>query len=65
VIEAYTCKLQLGALTFGGMAERLATLGFVATDIADVMRRPLDGRLWQFDLMFERAGGLVGEPRYK
>jgi FkbM family methyltransferase len=65
VIEAYTCKLQPGALTFGELAECLAGLGFVATDIADIMRRPIDGRWWQCDLLFERAGWLVGEPRYK
>jgi FkbM family methyltransferase len=65
VIESYTCQLQSGAMTFGELAGRLNTEGFCVTDIADIMRRPLDGRLWQFDLCFERTGGIVGEPRYK
>ena len=65
VIEAYTCQLQADALRFWELCRDMCGMGFTPTDVADVMRRPLDGRLWQFDLCFERTGGLVGEPRYK
>jgi FkbM family methyltransferase len=66
VIEAYTCTLQPGAWRFWDLCDSMAIYGFAPTDMADVMRRPLDGRLWQMDLCFERASAPhVGECRYK
>jgi len=66
VIEAYTCVLQPGAMRFWELCALLEGKGFVPTDMAEPMWRPLDGRLWQFDLCFERASAPhVGEGRYK
>lgn len=66
VVEAYTCVLQRGALTFWELCEFLGARGFSPTDIADVMRRPLDGRWWQMDMLFERSSAeMVGLPRYR
>lgn len=66
VIEAYTCTLQVGAWRFWELCHYLEGRGFVPTDMADPMWRPLDGRLWQLDLTFELADAPhVGECRYK
>ncbi len=66
VIEAYTCTLQPGALRFWELCALLEAKGFVPTDMAEPMWRPLDGRLWQFDMCFERASAPhVGEGRYR
>jgi len=65
VVEVYACKLQPGALHFWELCSALHLWGFLPTAICDVMERPIDGRLWQFDMLFERKGGLVGVPRYK
>jgi FkbM family methyltransferase len=66
IIEAYTCTLQPGAVRFWELCQYMAFAGFTCTDMADPMRRPLDGRLWQLDLCFERTDApMVGEARYK
>ena len=66
IIEAYTCTLQPGAVRFWELCQYMAFAGFTCTDMADPMRRPLDGRLWQFDLAFERSDApMVGESRFK
>jgi len=66
VIEAYTCTLQPGAWRFWELCQYLEGFGFVPTDVADVMRRPLDGRWWQCDMAWERASAPhVGEGRYR
>lgn len=66
VIEAYTCTLQPGAFRFWELCRYLEERGFLPTDMADPMWRPLDGRLWQTDLAFERADvPQVGEGRYR
>lgn len=55
VIEAYNFELRPGALTFQGLCEFLADRGFKVLDLVDIMRRPGDRALWQFDLVFARA----------
>lgn len=66
IIEAYTCTLQPGAVRFWELCQYMAFAGFTCTDMADIMRRPLDGRAWQLDLAFERTDApMVGEARYK
>lgn len=66
IIEAYTCTLQPGAVRFWELCQYMAFQGFTCTDMADPMRRPLDGRLWQWDLLWERSDApMVGEARYK
>jgi FkbM family methyltransferase len=66
IIEAYTCTLQPGAVRFWELCQYMAFAGFTCTDMADPMRRELDGRWWQADFLFERSDApMVGEPRYK
>lgn len=68
VIEAYACKLQAAALRFWELCFMLAARPetFIPTDMADPMWRPLDGRLWQMDFLFERASEpMVGLGRYR
>jgi FkbM family methyltransferase len=66
VIEAYTCTLQPRALRFWELCRDLTRAGFAMTDLANPLRRPLDGRLWQFDGLWERAyAPLVGVARYR
>ena len=52
VVEAYNFELTPGTLRFHEMCTFLETRGLRCVDLVDVMRRPEDGALWQFDLMF-------------
>ena len=55
VVEAYNFELAPGVLTFSDMCRYLGDRGFRPLDLVDVMRRPSDAALWQFDLVFARA----------
>jgi FkbM family methyltransferase len=52
VIETYNFELRPGSLRFHEMCGYLEDRGFACIDIADVLYRPKDGVLWQFDLFF-------------
>ena len=52
VIEAYNFSLVPGCLRFHELCAWLETRGFRCCDLADPMRRPTDGALWQMDLAF-------------
>ncbi len=55
IIEAYNFKLTDGSLRFHELCAWLEARGFRCCDLADPMRRPGDGALWQMDLAFARA----------
>lgn len=55
VIEAYNFALVPGCLRFHELCAWLELRGFRCCDLADPMRRPSDGVLWQMDLAFARA----------
>ncbi len=55
VIEAYNFTLTPGCLRFHELCAWLETRGFRCCDLADPMRRPKDGALWQVDLAFAPA----------
>jgi FkbM family methyltransferase len=55
VIEAYNFPLTTGCLRFPELCAWLEARGFRCLDLADPMRRPRDGALWQMDLAFARA----------
>lgn len=55
VIEAYNFSLTPGCLRFHELCAWLEARGFRCCDLADAMRRPRDGTLWQMDLAFARA----------
>ncbi len=55
VIEGYNFKLRPGCLRFHELCDYLEQRGFRCFDLVDVLRRPSDGALWQFDLFFVRA----------
>jgi FkbM family methyltransferase len=55
VVEAYNFTLVPGCLRFHELCAWLERRGFRCVDLADPMRRPGDGALWQMDLAFIRA----------
>ena len=55
VIEAYNFQLTPACLRFHELCAWLAARGFRCLDLADPMRRPRDGALWQMDLAFART----------
>lgn len=52
IIEAYNFTLTPGCLRFHELCAWLEPRGFRCCDLADPMRRPDDGALWQMDLAF-------------
>ena len=52
VIESYNFDISPDCLRFPQFCAHLEDLGFRCIDICDVLRRPGDGCLWQFDLFF-------------
>ncbi len=52
VIEAYNFTLAPNCLRFHELCAWLESRGFRCCDLADPMRRPTDGALWQMDLAF-------------
>jgi len=59
VIEAYNFPLQAGCLRFHELCAWLEERGFRCCDLADPMRRPSDGTLWQMDLSFAPANSPI------
>jgi FkbM family methyltransferase len=55
IIEAYNFTLTPGCLRFPELCAWLEARGFRCCDLADPLRRPGDGVLWQMDLVFARA----------
>lgn len=55
IIEAYNFELRPGVLTFPDLIRHMEGLGFRVLDLVDVMRRPADAALWQFDVVFARS----------
>lgn len=55
IIEAYNFTLGPGSLRFHELCAWLEARGFRCCDLADPMRRPHDGTLWQMDLAFAPA----------
>jgi FkbM family methyltransferase len=59
VMEVYNYRHTPGTLLFHEMCAMLDGLGFRCFGLADPMRRPLDGALWQFDLFFARKDNAI------
>ena len=55
LIEAYNFPIHPDALMFADLCHWLGDRGFRPFDLVDVMRRPVDRALWQFDMVFLRA----------
>lgn len=55
IIEAYNFTLTSGCLRFHELCAWLERRDFRCCDLADPMRRPADGTLWQMDLAFART----------
>lgn len=65
IIEAYNFELIPGCLRFHELCAWLEARGFRCCDLADPMRRPGDGALWQLDLAFAPATSpLFASNRY-
>lgn len=65
IIEAYAFTLVPGAPRFPELCLWLEDRGFRCCDLADPMRRPSDGVLWQMDLAFARSSSpFFAHPRY-
>jgi FkbM family methyltransferase len=66
VIEAYNFQLTPDCLRFPELCAWLEARGFRCCDLADPMRRPGDGALWQMDLAFAPATSpLFASNRYE
>ena len=66
IIEAYNFRLGPEALRFPELCAWLEPRGFRCCDLADPMRRPKDGVLWQVDLVFAPATSPVfASDRYE
>jgi hypothetical protein len=66
VIESYNFQLTPGCLRFHELCAWLEARGFRCCDLADPMRRPRDGALWQVDLAFAPATSpLFSSNRYE
>jgi FkbM family methyltransferase len=61
IIESYNFDLQPGSLRFPDMCRYMEDRGFRCIDLVDVLHRPLDQALWQFDLFFAPGG----RPEFK
>lgn len=55
IIESYNFALTPDCLRFHELCARMEGAGFRCCDLADPMRRPTDGALWQMDLAFAPA----------
>lgn len=65
IIEAYNFTLLPGCPRFHELCAWLEPRGFRCCDLADPMRRPGDGLLWQLDLAFARTDSpLFASNRY-
>ena len=54
IVEVYNFTLCEGALRFSAMCDFLEQRGFRPLDLFDVIHRPHDGALWQFDMLLGR-----------
>jgi hypothetical protein len=59
IIEAYNFTLSPDCLRFHELCAWLEPRGFRCCDLADPMRRPGDGVLWQMDLAFAPASNPI------
>ena len=65
IIEAYNFTLTPNCLRFHELCTWLEARGFRCCDLADPMRRPGDGALWQMDLVFAPSSSpLFGNNHY-
>jgi FkbM family methyltransferase len=55
VVEVYNFEIGAVCLRFHELCAYLERRGFRCIDLVDVMHRPKDGLLWQFDLFFARS----------
>lgn len=58
VIEVYNFQLHDGCLRFWEICQWMHERGFAPIDLFDVLYRPKDGALWQFDLVFARRNSV-------
>jgi FkbM family methyltransferase len=66
IVEVYNFQLSPGCLRFHEMCAHFERLGLRCADLVDPMLRPLDGVLWQFDLIFLPANSACfAEARYQ
>lgn len=59
IIESYNFQLTENSLRFHELCAWLGQRGFRCCDLADPMRRPSDGVLWQVDLAFAPASSAL------
>jgi FkbM family methyltransferase len=55
VVEVYNFQIADKSLLFFEMCDYLYKKGFRSIGIVDILYRPKDGFLWQFDLIFARS----------
>lgn len=64
-LEVYNFNLRPGSLRFAAMCGWMEERGLRCSAVFDLMTRPGDGALWQFDAFFEPAGaGVFGSDAY-
>ena len=55
IIESYNYRITEEAFLFWELCEFMSNRGFRPIDIVDVLHRPYDNSLWQFDIFFIKS----------
>ena len=58
IIEVYNYELFKGSLRFGELNDLMEKKGFRCSDIVNLVWRPGDEMLWQFDMFFKPASSI-------
>ena len=62
IVESYSFELMPGSMRFHELCAHVEGHGLRPIDLVDILRRPGDDALWQFDLFFARSDQPIFKP---